>query len=33
MANDLTTSSGLAPEIKQFYDLVLLERAIPNLFH
>ena len=33
MASDLTTSAGLAPEIKQYYDLVLLERALPNLLH
>ena len=33
MANDLTTSSGLSAEAKQFYDDVLLERANPNLVH
>jgi N4-gp56 family major capsid protein len=33
MANDTSTSLQLAPEIKQYYDLVLLERAKPNLLH
>lgn len=33
MANDLTTSAALSAEIKQFYDMTLLERATPNLLH
>lgn len=33
MAADSTTSSTLSVEIKQFYDMTLLDRAQPNLLH
>ena len=33
MATQVTTQASLAPEIKQFYDRTLLERALPELVH